>query len=111
MVMRPIIAIFCLSWFLVPLQAVPLPARSATIHPETIAAYEKIRAAYGGFDVAIHAGVHFRAGKEAAAKGLPGFRFDSLPDGKVPELPSVQLHAGNGRLPEAIEGPQEPYHG
>ena len=38
--------------------------------------------------------IQFLPGKEAAAKGLPGFRLVSRPDGTLPQLPSVQVPFG-----------------
>ncbi len=74
-----IAAICCLGWFVVPLNAVPLPndgqPKRGPIDPKTIAAYEKLGAAYGGFAVNQFGFLQFSPGKDEAAKGLPGFRL------------------------------------
>jgi len=101
---RTLIAMLCFGWLVVRLQAAPLPEWAATsrqIDPETIAAYEKLGAEYGGFDAPVFSPglddigiVEFTRGKEAAAKLLPGFRFRSLPDGALPALPPVAVPFG-----------------
>ena len=95
MFMRTMLAILCLGWFVVALPAVPIPdeAKRGPIDPETIAAYEKLGAVYGGFDVSVYGYPEFFPGKEAATKRLPGFQFAKLP-AALPKLPPVQVSFG-----------------
>jgi hypothetical protein len=90
---RATIAILCFGWFAHPLQAVPLPAHRQ-MDPETIAAYENLGAQFGGYDVDAPKHLEFSPGKKSAAKALPLFRFVSLRNGMLPELPSVQIPFG-----------------
>jgi hypothetical protein len=64
------------------------------IDKETIAAYEKLGAVYGGFEADEFGSVVFSAGAEVASEGLPGFRFIELPNGKLPRLPDVKVPFG-----------------
>ncbi len=78
------------------------------IDPETIGAYEKLGAHYGGFEISpIGREVLFGLGKDVAAKNLPGFYLPSLPalpenpvgngvfhDGQVLKLPPVKVPFG-----------------
>jgi hypothetical protein len=67
------------------------PRKVEGIDARTVAAYEKLGAVYGGV-VQGRSGFHeFEEGKEAARKGLAGFRFKSLADGKLPSLPQVNV--------------------
>ncbi len=70
------------------------PPNFKPIDPETIAAYEKLGAKFGGFYGDRFEFDHFVPGTTAAAKGLPGFYFDSLRDGMLPKLPPVQVSFG-----------------
>lgn len=56
------------------------------IEPETIAAYEKLKATFGGFrsDSLTGESNMFSPGKESAAKGLPGFQFRKVTLTKLP---------------------------
>jgi RNA polymerase sigma factor (sigma-70 family) len=76
--------------------AVPLDDRPKAdpIDDDTIAAYEKLGAVYGGLRMA-PGGIVFEHGEEAAARYLPGFRFLSLPKGELPRrLPAVGVQFG-----------------
>jgi Leucine-rich repeat (LRR) protein len=86
----------------------PAPPRRVTVRPAyqgldaaTVAAYEKLGATYGTmrtgnvpFNVPFRPGLaqaetynfQFRAGRNPAEKGLPGFRFRSFPQAKLPEV-------------------------
>src|SRR5262249_53510022 len=65
------------------------------IDSDTIAAYEKLGAVYGGIHTFPAGWIQFEPGKEAAAKHLPGFRFSSLPAGELPgRLPAVGVQFG-----------------
>jgi hypothetical protein len=64
------------------------PAKYKPIDPETIAAYEKLGAEYGGFDADLFADIVFLTGKEPAATRLQGFSFGRLRGGPFPKLPS-----------------------
>jgi hypothetical protein len=96
MLARSITAILWLGWAFAQLRASPLPSdapRRGPIDGDTIAAYEKLGAEYGGIKIALW--IDFTKGKEAAAKELPGFHFAALPDGGLPGLlPPVGVHFG-----------------
>ena len=100
MLTRTVIASICLGWLAASLQAIPpltLPERQMykPVDSETIAAYEKLGAEYGGFVVDREGAFLFFSGKEEAANWLPGFRFQkTLDDGKLPKLPPVQVPFG-----------------
>ncbi len=64
------------------------------IDRETIAAYEKLGAFSGGFEIRAFASLQFFAGKRGAAKRLPGFDLVPLNDGSLPKLPPVQVSFG-----------------
>ena len=68
-----------------------------------MAAYERLGARYGGMVKGPHIFHSFKAGKEAASKGLPGFRFNSLADGRLPRLPQVSVPFGLDLAPNMIE--------
>ncbi len=70
------------------------PAKFKPIDPETIAAYKGLRAVFGGMDVTEFGPLWFSPGIQAAAKGLPGFNFCSLPAGMLRKLPPVQVPFG-----------------
>ncbi len=78
------------------------PKRDA-IDSDTIAAYEKLGAVYGGFrlnpitwsDEGFRGHLEFEPGKDAAAKHLPGFRLSPLRKGGLPgPLPAVGVQFG-----------------
>ncbi len=101
MLTRTLIAALFLGGLVIPSHA-DEPRKFKQIDLETIAAYEKIGFKYGGFQLmdldpksAIDSGrAVFCPGKEAAAKGLPGFRLKRVRDGKLPQLPPVQVPHG-----------------
>ncbi|HEV3438678.1 MAG TPA: sigma-70 family RNA polymerase sigma factor, partial [Gemmata sp.] len=70
------------------------PPKYQPIDPETIAAYENLRAVYGAIDVTDSGPIWFLPGNEAAMKGVPGFNLVSLPDGMLGKLPPVQVPFG-----------------
>jgi hypothetical protein len=88
--------------FLVLLMVLPLTGRTAQaqpkekktegIDPATVGAYEKVGAAYWDVVKDRFGCLEFKKGKQAAKKGLPGFRFSYLLDGKLPRLPPVSVH-------------------
>jgi hypothetical protein len=95
MIARSIAALICLGWLLARLHAVPPTddgPKRGSIASDTIAAYEKLGAVYGGFDLTRDGQIVFRPGKEAAAKHLPGFCFSSVPEGGL-----------RGRLPDSAQ--------
>ena len=55
------------------------------IDAETVAAYEKLGAVYGGW-VKLYSYTYFKVGSEHAQKGLPGFQFPTFPSSKLPEV-------------------------
>jgi Leucine rich repeat len=93
-----IAAIYCLGWFAGSLNEIPTPRdgppKHGPIDPGTIGVYEKLGAAYGGFDVDEFGSVQFSQRKDAAAKGLPGFQLAPQRDGGLPQLPSVEVAFG-----------------
>ncbi len=54
------------------------------IDAETVAAYEKLGADYGGW--VKQESLQFQTGRDAAERGLPGFRFYSNPITKLPQV-------------------------
>ena len=70
------------------------PAKYKPIDPETVAAYEKLGAEYGEFEVTEFGAVTFSTGIDAAAKKLPGFCLAERPDRMLPKLPAVQVPFG-----------------
>jgi RNA polymerase sigma factor (sigma-70 family) len=68
------------------------PPKFKPIDPETIAAYEKLGAVYGAFDVSQT--IRFMRGKSAAANQLPGFQVPSQRNGTLPKLPAVEVPFG-----------------
>ena len=90
---RQIIAVLCLGSFVVSSRA-GRAAKCKPIDPATIAAYEKLGAEYGGFEVTDFAHVDFLPGEEAAAKGLPGFNINKKRDANLPKLPPVRVSFG-----------------
>jgi hypothetical protein len=91
----------------------PAPPRRVTVRPvyqgldaATVAAYEKLGATYGtmptgyvpfrpGLDQPETYKFQFRAGRNPAEKGLPGFRFRFIPQAKLPEVAApFGLHLG-----------------
>jgi hypothetical protein len=89
---RLLSTILFLSCPLVALQAQEPKYKS--IDAETIAAYEKLGATYGGFRPIKPFVTEFVAGEEAAAKGLPGFRLNLLVEYTIPKLPPVKVPFG-----------------
>ena len=69
------------------------PAHRA-ITPETIAAYEKLGAEYGGFNVNRFGVIVFTTGQQAATHGLPAFRFGDVKHGKLIKFPAVPIPFG-----------------
>jgi hypothetical protein len=68
----------------------------APIDDETIAAYEKLGAVYGGFMAGgrIVGFLPFIPGAEGASKGVPGFWFIELPKDRLKNLPEVKVPFG-----------------
>jgi hypothetical protein len=92
---RLVVLLLVLPWPVQAADAQPKAKKAEGIDARTVAAYEKLGARYGG---AVKTGSltsvslqHFEAGKEAATKGLPGFRVSPLADGKFPHLPKVSV--------------------
>jgi hypothetical protein len=80
-------------------QATKAPAKG--IDAETVAAYEKLGAVYGGWRNNVPM-TWFLGGREKAEQGLPGFRFDALPNSKLPAIAvPFGLHLKNANLPDA----------
>ncbi len=78
-----------------PAAKVEEPPKYKPIDPETIAAYEKLGAIYGGFEIDNSGGNYKHLpGKDAAAQHLPGFSFATLPNDMIPKLPPVQVAFG-----------------
>src|SRR5438874_2621672 len=71
--------------------AQPKAEKAEGIDARTVAAYQKLGARYGGVVKRRSGFPQFNEGKEAARKGLPGFRLSSLADGKLPRLPQVSI--------------------
>jgi hypothetical protein len=88
---RTIITTFCFVSLVLPLQAEE--PKYKPIDADTIAVYEKLGAEYGGFKANEWGDIRFRPGAEAAANGLPGFRFGVL-EGNLPKLPAVKISFG-----------------
>ena len=74
MLSRVLVACLALGW-LANAACGDEPPKWKPIDAETIAAYEKLGAEYGGIGVLEFGGLRFSPGNEAAAKGLPGFKF------------------------------------
>ncbi|HEV3383989.1 MAG TPA: sigma-70 family RNA polymerase sigma factor [Gemmata sp.] len=64
------------------------------IDAATIAAYKKLGARVGRFAYTPAEFFRFSGGDDEATKGLPGFAFRELTDGKVPKLPAVSVPFG-----------------
>jgi hypothetical protein len=98
MLTRNLLITLCFACLETSLEAAPLPDAARTprsIDPETIAAYEKLGAKYGGFVDDGFGRVMFSPGKEAADKGLPGFYIRSLKNRLLFKLPPIQVPVGS----------------
>lgn len=97
---RPIVpAHFALAVLCITCVQIPLHAEEPKYKPvevETIAAYKKIGAVYGGFAPLGHGVACFSVGKHLAAERgyMPGFYFDEKLEGKLPKLPEVVVPFG-----------------
>ena len=73
--LRLVLALCGLSLF--PLSSATVlaqePIKGQDIDPQTVAAYEKLGAVYGGFQPNPFDGFFFRPGADAAREGVPGF--------------------------------------
>ena len=87
------ITIFCLGWFVVPCYS-DEPPKYKPIDPEIIAAYEKLGAKYGSFEIDDLGTLKFSREKEMAKQRLPGFYLFSLDDGMLLKLPPVPVPFG-----------------
>jgi hypothetical protein len=87
--MKTVRLLLCCAWVGVCLAVPAVPAEDKKpegkgIDPATVAAYEKLGAAYGGW-VRDHDGFRqFEKGRQAAEKGLPGFLFTKEPKAALP---------------------------
>ena len=61
------------------------------IDEDTIVAYQKLGAVYGGFKTSGLGVIEFYTGEEAAKSSLPGFRFDKLPKDGLPRLRNANV--------------------
>jgi len=87
--------LFTMLFFSCPLVALQAQEpKYKSIDAETIAAYEKLGATYGGFRPIKPFVAEFVAGEEAAKKGLPGFRLILLLDEGFPKLPATKVLFG-----------------
>ena len=90
---RSLIAVLCLGCFVVWGSTDELP-KYKPIDAETIAAYEKLGAKYGGLGENKYGFIEFSQTKDALAKRLPGFRISPSSKGILPKLPPVQVPFG-----------------
>ncbi len=90
---RTLIVILYVGCFGVASRADEAP-KYKPIDRETVAAYEKLGARYGGFEVRAFGRITFWPGKKSAAKWLPGFAIVPAKDGTLPKLPPVQVPFG-----------------
>src|SRR4051794_32080896 len=56
-----------------------------TVDPDTVAAYERLGATYGGL-VKGPFRTNFVAGRSAAGRGLPAFQFKGIPKDQLPDV-------------------------
>jgi hypothetical protein len=88
--MSPLLVLWLwLPLALPPAHGQPGAKKAEGVDASTVAAYEKLGGVYGGVVKDRFGSPRFEAGKEAASQGLPGFRFYSLADGEVRNLPQV----------------------